>query len=140
MSYRNRHHWHRNRGFRFIWGLPFIFLLFIFPHHEHFSWLSILALLVLLGLIIRAFVVPLLFSSGFWGNGSSQNDRSYQQPYQPSQQQAYQPYQQGYQPHQPSPEVYQEGGQAYRYPQQSQYDQYEQPHAQYPQEIPPMEQ
>jgi hypothetical protein len=119
------------------WGWPFIFFLFFFPQHGFFGWLSSLAVLVLLGLLISAFVLPLLSSAGFWGNGSSRNNRSYQQPYRPSQQQ---PYQQGYQPRQPSAEAYQEGGQQYQYPQQSQYDQYEQPHAQYPQEIPPMEQ
>ncbi len=41
-------------------------------------------------------------------------------------------YEQGYQPLEASPETYQEGGHSYSYPQ----PQYEQPTAQYPQEMP----
>ncbi|MBV8696103.1 MAG: hypothetical protein JO125_12750 [Chloroflexi bacterium] len=140
MFYYNRRNWRRNRGFRSLWGWPFIFFLFFLPWHGLFGWLWGIVLIILLVQLIRAFVVPLLSSAGIWGSGSSQNNPSYQQPYQPPQQQEYQPYQQGYQSHQSSAEPYQEGGQQYQYPQQAQYDQYEQPHAQYPQEIPPMEQ
>lgn len=67
-----------------------------------------------------------------------------QQPYyQPSQPQHqpeqpyYQPsYQEGYKPPQ---EGYQEGGKVHPYPQQPQTQEYEQPQAQYPQELPPQQ-
>ena len=155
MFYRNRRPWRRNRGFRFLWGWPFVFVLILgFSHHWFLGMMMGLVMLILLGLIIRALLWPLLFGAGMWGIWSSMNNRSNQQPYQNQQgyqdyqpyqqhqpyQQGYQPYQQGYQPRQPASETYQEGGRQYQYPQQSQYDQYEQPQAQYPQEMSPMEQ
>ena len=59
-----------------------------------------------------------------------------QQYYQPPAQvqQTYQPYDQGYQPVR---ETYNEGEQQDQYPTASEYDQYEQPQAQYPEEMPP---
>jgi hypothetical protein len=63
----------------------------------------------------------------------------YYQPSQPQQQPEqpyYQPYQEGYQPPQ---EGYQEGGKVHPYPEQPQVQEYEQPQAQYPQELPPQQ-
>jgi hypothetical protein len=60
-----------------------------------------------------------------------------QQAQQPSEQPYYQPYQEGYKPPQ---EGYQEGGKVHPYPEQPHVQEYEQPQAQYPQELPPQQQ
>jgi Zn-dependent protease with chaperone function len=62
------------------------------------------------------------------------------QPYYQPPQQPYQPYEQGYQAPAPPPppDTYQEGGQQHPYPAQSDQD-YEQPQAQYPQQMPPQQ-
>jgi predicted lipid-binding transport protein (Tim44 family) len=72
---------------------------------------------------------------------SQQPQQPYYQPSQPPQQPeqpSYQPYQEGYQP-QPEQETYQEGDKIYPYPQQRSSQEYEQPQAQYPQELPPQQ-
>ena len=121
---------------------------------QGFFWLLVLALffatsfnwiwfLVAAGIsaILGALAQPI--TAGLGGLtifGKNQQPPTYQPPqqpyYQPSQP-AYQPppqnYQEGYRP-----ETYQEGGQQHPYPQTSQEpQQYEQPQAQYPQEMPP---
>jgi len=131
----------RSRG---IYGFPWLLFFIIFFNLHSLPW--ILMPLVTVGfvfLIIKAFM-----ATGVSGN-SAPNRMAAQQPYyQPSQPayqppqepsyQPYQPYQQGYQ--QTPREVYQEGGQQYQYPASEAYDQYEQPQAQYPEQMPPMEQ
>ena len=127
----------RTRG---IYGFPWLLFFIIFFNLHSLPW--IMMTLVTMGfvfLIIKAFMATSV-------NGSSASNKAraqqtyqpyqspYQQPYQP---QSYQPYEQGYQ----APgEVYQEGGQQYQSLSRDMYDQYEQPQAQYPEQIPPMEQ
>ncbi len=79
----------------------------------------------LLGLLLVAAVAWLL--AGF-----RNEQRRYQMRSAPQFQNASHTYEQGYQPPEPSPEASQEGGHSYSYPQ----PQYEQPIAQYPQEMP----
>ena len=108
------------------------------------SWLWFLVGAAL-SAIISAFIQPLtafLLGLGIFGLASA--NREPQQPayYQPTfNQEPYQSqlYQQGYQT--PQTEGYQEGGQRYTYPeqQQSSLQQYEQPQAQYSQEMPPQQ-
>ena len=109
------------------------------------SWLWFLVGAAL-SAIISAFIRPLTaFLLGLGTFGLASTDQQPQQPYyQPTpNQQSYpsqpQQYQQGYQPT-PQTEGYQEGGQRYSYPgQQAPQQQYEQPQAQYPQEMPPQQ-
>lgn len=68
----------------------------------------------------------------------------YYQPSQPSQQAQQQPEQPYYQPsyqegYRPPQEGYQEGGKVHPYPEQPHVQEYEQPQAQYPQELPPQQ-
>lgn len=126
------------------------------PHRMYgslqgFFWLLILALffatdnwiwfLVGAGIsaIMGALFKPIIASLMGLGLASMANQppqQPYYQPSQPPQQPYYQPsqqsYEQGYRP--PQPETYQEGGNNYRPPQE-----YEQPQAQYPQEMPPQQ-
>ena len=142
MWYYRRNRWNRRRGPRRFWFFPLLIFFFLSwgwgpEHHMFFGIMPILVLL---------FVVWLIRSAMSAGRGNATNQRqSYQQPYyqppqqpyyQPSQQPYYQPYEQGYQP---ATETYQEDVQRQQYPQPT-YEQYEQPQAQYPQEMPPMEQ
>lgn len=118
------------QGFAFMIGLASCFLFGFWP------WiLVVIGVSAILGALTRPIIAGLSSSIAGW--------QPVQQPYQPpqqpyqSQQQSYQPYQQGYQPPaQPqSQEKYSEGGRQYNYP-----PQYEQPQAQYPQEMPPQQQ
>ena len=129
------------RGMRYFW---FLFIpLFLIGGHSGFLGLVLwIAVIILFSLIGRA-----IFSA-ISTNSTTQNQwyqpRSQQpfQPYQPNQyQQPYQSYQQGYQQpyYQPSTPEERQASQQYQAPQQQQYDQYEQPRAEYPQELPPME-
>jgi hypothetical protein len=108
------------QGFVWLLGLALCFAIGFWP------WILVVAAIsALLGALIRPIIATLL-GLGIFGLASSMTNRPPQQPYQP--------YQQGYQPP-PQPPTYQEGGQQYLYPQQ-----YEQPQAQYPQELPPQQQ
>src|SRR5579872_1241764 len=142
MRYRNRGpHW----GRRGIWGFPFMLFLIIFIVSHSFSGFMVgIIVLIALAIIFRA-VLPSIFSAGNMRNPMppyQPPQPPYQQPYQPYQpteqpyQPEYEPYQQGYQPA-PPPPVYQAPEQQYQPPQQN-YE--EQPQAEYPQEMPPMQQ
>src|SRR5438552_8639974 len=135
MWYYRRNRWNRPRRPRRFWFFPLLIFFFLSwgwgpDHHMFFGIMPILLLL---------FVIWLIRSAMSVGNRNATNQgQPYQQPYyQPSQQQQpyqqpyYQPYEQGYQP---PVETSQEGRQQYP---QARYEQYEQPQAQYPQEMPP---
>jgi hypothetical protein len=107
------------------------------------------AISALMGAFARPIMASLLGLGLFSLFNNQQQQPPYYQPpqqpstppgnqpyYQPSQQQPYQPYEQGYQASSPPAGAYQEGGQQYPYPSQSAQD-YEQPQAQYPQQMPP---
>jgi len=118
---------------RYFW---FMFIpLFFIGGHQFLGLALWIAVIILFGLIGRA-----IFSA------ISTNATMHDQPYQPYQanqyQQPYEPYQQGYQQpyYQPSASAERQASQQYQAPQQQQYDQYEQPRAEYPQELPPMQQ
>ena len=107
------------RGMRYFW---FLFIpLFLFAGHGGLGGIFLwIAAIIILNLIGRA-----VFSA--ISSGSNKPYQSYQQGYQ-------QPY------YQPRSDVNQAAEQQYQAPQQQQYDQYEQPQAEYPQEMPPMQQ
>jgi hypothetical protein len=150
MWYYRRNRWNRRRGPGRFWFLPLLFFFFMFGGigREHSLFGLIIPILVLLFLF---WLIRTVMSAGRW-NAMNQGQR-YQQPYyqppqQPYSQPYYQPSQQPYQQpvdrpyeqgYQPVAGTYSEGGQQYQYPEPS-YEQYEQPQAQYPQELPPMEQ
>ena len=125
-----------------------------------FFWLLILALFFVTGnplvflvgvgisILLGAFMRPilaLLLTGGlaaWFANQQSQanyqqpeaGQSPYEPPYQPYEPQ---PYQQGYQPpHLTTPEAYEEGGTYHQYPPQTA-QHYEQPQAEYPQQMPP---
>ncbi len=145
MRYRNRGPYWRGRG---IMGVPFMLFFIIFIVAHSFSGFIIaLGVLVLLAIVFRA-AMPGIFGGRNMNNAAppfQQPQQPYQQPYQPYQppQQAYQPYEQEYQPYQqgyqpaPPPPVYNPPDYQYQPPQQT-YE--EQPQAEYPQEMPPMQQ
>ena len=131
------------RGMRYLW---FLFIpLFLFAGHGGFFGILLwIGVIILLNIVGRA-----IFSS--MASGSNRQNQWYQprqqQPYQPpyqqnQYQQPYESYQQGYQQpyYQPSTEANQASVPQYQAPEQPQYDQYEQPQAEYPQELPPMQQ
>jgi hypothetical protein len=129
-------------GFIWMLGLAAIFTF-------NFWWPGIL---ILVGIsAIAGTVFRPMMSGSMRANAPQQ---PYYQPFQPQQpyyqpsqtpqqpeQAPYQPYQEGYQPPQQQ-EGYQEGGKAHPYPQQQEANaqDYEQPRAQYPQELPPQQQ
>src|SRR6266705_1083893 len=130
MWYRRRPYW-RRRG---IWGFPFMlfFFILIFSH----SW-TLFLIGIVISIILSLFIRSIM--AGAFGAGRPNTPPTWQQPYQqPHQpyQQPYQSYDQGYQ-YQPPATPYQEPGPQSQN-QQSKYD--EQPQAQYPQELPPIEQ
>ncbi|GHO79076.1 hypothetical protein KSD_68470 [Ktedonobacter sp. SOSP1-85] len=120
-------------------GIVFIIIAVVYFTH-HLS-----TILFGLGVLVLLLIGAGLFMS------SRNRGMNYQQPYMPPQQfnQApaesaeqqpyYQPYDQGYQA---PPENYQEGGQQYYYPSQNsaQPQPHEAPEAQYPEQLPPMQQ
>ncbi len=142
MRYRNRGPRWGRRG---IMGFPFMLFFIIFLVTHSFSGFMVgIAVLVVLAIIFRA-ALPGMFSG--WNTRNTMPpyqppQQPYQQPYQPYQptdqpyQPEYEPYQQGYQSA-PPPPVYQAPEQQYQPPQQN-YE--EQPQAEYPQEMPPMQQ
>jgi hypothetical protein len=129
--------WYRRR--RGIWGFPFmLFFVLLFISH---SW-SLFLIGIVLSIILSLFVRSLM--AGTFGARRPNTPPTWQQPYQQPQQpyqQYYQPYQQPYQSYdqgyQPPAAPYEEPRPQYQN-QQTQYE--EQPQAQYPQELPPMEQ
>jgi hypothetical protein len=139
------------RGFGFPFIFPFI-MLFVF--HSGSIFFATLVLAIMLALILKA-----LDASNPNNSGQSQQTPYYQpsgqtyqtpyyqpsvpiyqppvQPYQPpSQHEEYKPYEQGYQP---SATSYQANDQQ-SMSATSSYEDYEQPTAQYPEQMPPMEQ
>ncbi len=130
----------------FVWMLG---IALCFAVGSFWPWILIPIILSgFLGILLRP-IMALLLGIGIFGAANMMNQQQpmYQQPYQPyqppippyqppAQQGPYQAYDQGYQSvPEPSPETYREGGQQYPYPQS-----YEQPQAQYPQELPPQQQ
>jgi hypothetical protein len=100
------------------------------------SWIVFLiaaGISAILGTLARPIMAG-LGSLAFFGAKQQQPPQQYYQP----PQQPYQSYQEGYQPPRPQPETYQEGEQHYPYPSQPA-QQYEQPQAQYPEQIPPQQ-
>lgn len=126
------------RGMRYFWFL-FIPLFFIGGGHGIFGILFWIVAVIVLSLIGRAVFAAMASSSNRQNQWyQSPYQQPYQQPYQSNQQQPYQQYGQGYQ--QPYYQPSSQASQQYQAPQQQPYDQYEQPRAEYPQELPPMEQ
>ena len=133
--------WYRRRPYRRgrgILGFPFMlfFVLLFFSHS-----LSLFLIGIVISIILTLFIRSIMAGAS---GGGRLNTPPWQQPYQQPQQpyqQYYQPYQQPYQPYeqgyQPPATPYQEPEPQYQHP-QPQYD--EQPQAQYPQELPPIEQ
>ena len=141
----------RRGGFPFL--IPLLIFFFIFSH----QWELLLPLLLLGGFI---FLLVNAINASSPSNNTNQQTPYYQpsnqsqkyyQPsnqtpyYQPSSQQSYQPYDQGYQAQQPSQNTqqssayYQPGAAASSAATSSyDYEEYEQPQAQYPEQEPPM--
>jgi len=132
-----RYRYRRNR-----WGwrgfpIPLFFILFFVGGHSWISFLVSVGVVVLIFLLIRWLLIS-TSGPGISGVPPTVNQPYQQQDYSPSYQPPYQPYQQGYQGPQSG---YEQSGQKYQGPEQRQeYEQYEQPQAEYPQEMPPMEQ
>ena len=119
----------------FLWMLA---LAFFFITGSWIVFLLAAGISAILGPLARPIIAG-LGSMAFFG-GTQQPQQSYQ-PSQPSYQQpqqSYQSYEEGYRPPEPQSEVYQEGEQHYPYPSQP-VQQYEQPQAQYPQQMPPQQ-
>jgi hypothetical protein len=141
------------RGFgggRGIFGFPWflLVLLIIFSHTFWALVVGVVVAIVLTAILLRVFGSQDMMGGNYqqppqqpyYQSPYQQSQDPYQQAYQPPQEPSYQPYDQGYQPPQPQ-ETYQEGGQAHPYAKQNDpYQQYEQPQAQYPDQMPPMEQ
>jgi hypothetical protein len=157
-NYRNSRN--GRRRMRGIYGFPWLLFVIILFNFHSLPW--ILMTLVVMGfvfLIIKAFMTTTTSNTATNGTRTQHTYQPYQTPiyqppyqpstpiyqpptpiYQPSTpiyQPPYQPYQQGYQAAQ---ETYQEEGQPRDYPVAETYDQYEQPQAQYPEQMPPMQQ
>ncbi len=138
-----RRAYRRNRwgGRRGIYGFPW-FLLILLIIFSHTFW-SIIAGIVV-AIILTAIFLRVFGAQGMMGGNYQQPPQQPyyqppQQPYQQPQESSYQPYEQGYQP--PPQETYQEGREQHPYPKQGDsYQQYDQPQAQYPEQMPPMQQ
>ena len=90
----------------------------------------------LLWIVLGFLLALLLVAAVTWLLANLRNEQRLHRMHAVAQpQDAFHTYEQGYQPPEPSPETYQEGGHTYSYPQ----PQYEQPVAQYPQEMPPQQ-
>jgi hypothetical protein len=130
-------------------GLPFglIFMVFLFSHSMSGVLIGI-GIIILLSLLAR-FILPAIFGAGMMNGAWMNNQQAYRQqqytpPYQPTYQpneESYQPYEQGYQ-YQPPTVTDQADAeqQVYQPPSYEQAHYEEQPQAQYPQEMPPMQQ
>lgn len=138
---------YRRRGPRFPFGIPFIFPFLIFIFSRSIGAFIITMLIVgVIFFIMRAMASANSNSSSWWSANSQWQQPTQQQYYQPPvqqpQQQYYQPTQQQ-QPYRPYGEGYnaeQAGGEQSAAQGASQYDDYEQPQAQYPEQLPPMQQ
>jgi hypothetical protein len=135
--------YHRPRRWRGGFFLPFIFIS-VFASFGHgpigiLTWVVPIIIILALTAIVRERWS--LYQQPYQNNQppSYQQNIYSDQYYRP--QQTYTPYQQGYRPQeaveQPR-ETYQEGERAYSGSQQEQYQEYEQPQAQYPEQMPPM--
>lgn len=136
--------YHRPRRWRGRFFLPFIFFA-VFANFGHgpvgiLTWVVPIIIILALAAMVRDRWS--MYQQPYQNNQSSPyNQNAYSdQYYRP--QQPYTSYQQGYrvqeraeQPH----EMYQEGERAYSSAQQEQYQEYEQPQAQYPEQMPPMQ-
>ena len=126
----------RRRRPRGIYGFPWLLFFIIFFNLHSLPW--ILMTLVTVGFV---FLIVKAFATTGVSRNSAPNTMGAQQPYyqprqqphQPPQESYYQPYEQGYL-------APREGERQYQYPVPETYDQYEQPQAQYPEQMPPMEQ
>ena len=128
-NYRNSRN--GRRRMRGIYGFPWLLFFIIAFNFHSLPW--IIMTLVTMGFVF--IIIRAIMATSTTG-GSTPNTMGAQQKYQPYQP-PYQLYEQGYQAPQ---ETYQEGGQKYPYPTPEVYDQYEQPQAQYPEQMPPMQQ
>ena len=134
---------HMRRGLGIPFAFPFIMLFFF---HSFAAFFAAIVLSIMITLIFSAFNAASRGNGGPspmsmndpWGQRQSQTP--YYQPstplYQTPYQQAYRPYEQGYTP---APSTYQPGGQTASSSVPA-YEEYEQPHAQYPEQMPPMQQ
>lgn len=133
--------YHRPRHWRGRFFLPFIFFA-VFAGFGHgpigiLTWVLPIIILLVLGAIVRDRWV--MYQQPYQNNQPSRYTQNVysDQYYRP--QQTYTPYQEGYRvqevAEQPR-ETYQEGERA---AQQEQYQEYEQPQAQYPEQMPPMQ-
>jgi hypothetical protein len=144
-GYRHNHYY---RGGRF----PFfviLFIILIIAAVSHEGLFPLIPLVIIGSFIFMGIRRSMLRSGGFSGRNSNyqQPNQYYQPPQQPNQyyqpptpaqpdKPPYRPYEQGYQG---SQNDYQQGAQPYQgSPSQSASAQYEEPQAQYPQEMPPM--
>ena len=147
-GYRRRH-WRRRGG---MVGFPFMFLFLVFLFsHAMVGFLVVIGAIVLLGLLARI-ILPAIFGAGmmstFWTGNRQPYQQQQQQPYQQTYQtyqppaENYQSYEQGYQYQPPvTPNSEKEAGQQqYQAPSYEQTHYEEQPQAEYPQEMPPMQQ
>ncbi len=140
--YDSRNSRNGRRRMRGAYGFPWLLLFIIFFNIHSFSWLLMtLVTMAFVFIIIKAIMATSVNSGSAQNRMGPQQMYQPKQPYQPLYQQpqgsSYQPYEQGYQAPR---EAYQEGGQQYQYPAPEEYDQYEQPQAQYPEQLPPMQQ
>lgn len=129
-------------------GFPFgIILLFLVFSHTGGGLLIGIGVMFLIIMCAR-FILPAIFGAGMtngsWMNNQQANSQQNTQYYQPTQQsyeQSYQPYEQGYQ-YQPPTVTYEADAEhkQYQAPSYEQAHYEEQPQAQYPQEMPPMQQ
>jgi hypothetical protein len=132
--------YHRPRHWRGRFFLPFIFFA-VFAGFGHepigiLTWVLPIIILLVLGAIVRD--RWLMYQQPYQNNQPPYYQQSTysDQYYRP---QNYAPYQQGYRPQEAAEqprETYQEGERA---AQQEQYQEYEQPQAQYPEQLPPMQ-
>ncbi|MDQ2888382.1 MAG: hypothetical protein M3Y39_20140 [Chloroflexota bacterium] len=126
-----------NRRPRGIYGFPWwLFFIFLFNFHSLTWFIITIGIIVMVSLLIRASSSSNAGAKSSWMQQTPyyQPKQQYYQPPAQTQQQPYQSYEQGYQP---ARETYNEGDQQYQYPAAAEYDQYEQPQAQYPEEMPP---
>jgi heme exporter protein D len=133
--------YHRPGRWRGRFFLPFIFIAF-FASGGHgpfgiLTWIVPIIIVLVLTSIIRErrslSQQPYQNNQPPYYNQSTYSDQYYRP------QQTYMPYQQGYRPAEQPRETYQEGERTYSSLQQEQYQEYEQPQAQYPEQLPPMQ-
>jgi hypothetical protein len=146
MRYRGyrRRPW-RRRG---IVGFPFVLILMVLLFSHAMTGMIIgIGIIVLLSLLVRL-ILPAIFGAGMMSSWWTNNQQAYrQQQYTP------QPYEQAYNPSEENSQPYEQGyqPQTVTYQADAEKEQYqppayeptqyeEQPQAQYPQEMPPMEQ